>query len=86
MAQYKEDLMSQQSQSNRTPAKRGLTNLFKFTAVSPAMLFRTIILFSALLVAAIAILRGTTDPNAWTFLGSIIIYAALTNGNSDSKP
>ena len=47
---------------------------------SPTMLFRTIILFCALLVAMVAILHGAFDENVRTFLASVLIYAALTKG------
>lgn len=61
------------------------TGPFRFATASPIMLFRTFILFGALVVASIAILHGTTDPSVWAFLGSVIIYAALKNekGNPD---
>ena len=52
----------------------------KMLPISPTMLFRTLILFSTLLVATVAILNNTYDPNVWTFLGSMIVYAALTKG------
>ena len=65
--------------------KHRQSSMFRFTAVSPTMLFRTVILFGSLLVASIAILRGTNDSNVWAFLGSIVIYAALTNGQGNTS-
>jgi hypothetical protein len=76
--------MSKQTHTKSPRRKRSQAGQFRFTAASPTMLFRTIILFATLLVATIAILRGTTDTNAWTFLGSIVIYVALTNGKATS--
>jgi hypothetical protein len=48
--------------------------------ISPTMLFRTVILFTTLVVATIAILNNAYESNVWTFLGSMIVYAALTKG------
>lgn len=64
------------SQNNSVAKKFG----WKFAEASPTMLFRTFILFCVLVVATIAILKDVTSTNVWTFLGSIIIYAALTKG------
>ena len=58
-------------------------SIFRFTPVSPTMLFRTIILTGTLVVATVAILRGVYDSNVWTFLGSIVVYTALTTGKSN---
>jgi len=52
----------------------------KMLPISPTMLFRTVILFTTLLVAAIAIINNVYESNVWTFLGSMIVYAALTKG------
>lgn len=51
-----------------------------FSKASPTMLFRTFILFCALSVAMVAILRDAFDTNVWTFLANVLIYAALTKG------
>ena len=51
-----------------------------FSKASPTMLFRTFILFCALTVATIAILRDAFDVNVWTFLANVLMYAALTKG------
>lgn len=51
-----------------------------FAKASPTMLFRTFILFCALSVAMVAILRDAFDTNVWTFLANVLIYAALTKG------
>jgi hypothetical protein len=52
----------------------------KFAQASPTMFFRTFILFCVLVVATISILKGVFDTNVWTFLGTVIIYAALNKG------
>lgn len=52
----------------------------KMLPIPPTMLFRTVILFTTLLVATIAILNNAYESNVWTFLGSMIVYAALTKG------
>jgi hypothetical protein len=66
--------------SNRSPRKTSLIWWKKILPISPTMFFRTAILFSTLLVATIAILNNTYESNVWTFLSSMIVYAALTRG------
>ncbi len=51
-----------------------------FSRASPTMLFRAFILFCALTVATVAIVRDAFDVNVWTFLANVLMYAALTKG------
>lgn len=51
-----------------------------FSKASPTMLFRAFILFCALAVATVAIIRDAFDVNVWTFLANVLMYAALTKG------
>jgi hypothetical protein len=43
------------------------------------MLFRAFILFCAILVAALALILKAENAAFWSFLGNVLIYAALTN-------
>jgi len=66
--------------SNRSSRKTSLIWWKKILPISPTMFFRTVILFCTLLVATVAILNNVYESNVWTFLSSMIVYAALTRG------
>jgi hypothetical protein len=68
------------SENRRRSIKSRRTPIIKFGTASPTMLFRTIILFCAMLVSALAIIVKSDNTAVWSFLGSVLIYAALTNG------
>ena len=66
--------------ARRSKSKTSTLWVKKMLPISPTMFFRTVILFTTLLVATIAILNNAYESNVWTFLGSMIVYAALTKG------
>ncbi len=72
--------MATQKKANQSSASLAKKLGLKFAEASPTMFFRTFILFCVLMVAMIAILKDVFDTNVWTFLGTIIMYAALTKG------
>jgi len=55
----------------------------RIDVISPMLLFKSIILLMTLVVAIIAIYNNAYDAKLWTFLGSMLMYAALTSSQAE---
>ena len=67
--------MNVKSRKSRT---KGLS--IRIGVISSITLFKSIILLATLTVAMVAIYNNVYDTKVWTFLSSMLMYAALTNG------